>query len=243
MKPKKPRKSKSKSIAGHPTGELVRLVSYEITYEPLKDERNPIPKPVEDRLQELYNLAHEHPRQAIEQLLELKEKYPKVPVLYNFLSAAYGRAGDKQAGNAVAEENYRNNPDYLFAKINYAQLCLLNGKHEQIPAIFDNKFDLSLLYPHRKIFHVTEFLGFSGVMCAYYSVTGKRETAKILYKAMVDIEPESPMVAFAGRFLFTPLIDGLQNLMLRPSSGKAKAKAEITPPNENTGSGDSDFKA
>jgi hypothetical protein len=87
-------------------------------------------------------------------LLVLKEAYPQTPVLYNHLSAAYNRGGNYKAQRELVIENYLKNPDYHFAKVNYAQLCLDNGDFEKIPEIFDHKFDLKLLYPHRNTFHI-----------------------------------------------------------------------------------------
>jgi hypothetical protein len=110
----------------------------------------------------------------------------------------------------LAEENYRNNPDYLFAKINYAQFCLHVGDFDKIPEIFDGKYDLKLLYPRRKQFHVSEFAGFMAVMCAYLSVTGYKETARLFYDSLLAVAPDSELTLFAERFFKPSLLGRLR---------------------------------
>ncbi len=119
-------------------------------------------------------MVKSNPKQAIPELLTLKENYPDIPVLYNYLCMAYEFTGNRAASREIIIENYQKSPDYLFAKINYAQVCLYEGNTEKIPEIFDGKFDLSLIYPERTRYHVSEFTGFAGVMCAYFaSITGR----------------------------------------------------------------------
>lgn len=124
-------------------------------------------------------------------------------------------------------ENYQHNPDYLFAKINYAQLCIEKREFANIPLIFGNKFDLKLLYPRRNIFHVTEFAGFTAVMCAYYCGIGKRDTAQLLFDLLKEVAPESEMVGYAKSFispsLFTRL---LRRVIKRPPDGTDNNKVQ-----------------
>jgi hypothetical protein len=44
--------------------------------------------------------------------------------------------------------------------------------------IFDNKFDLKLLYPHRTTFHVSEYLAFASIMVEYYMRIGEHDAAR-----------------------------------------------------------------
>jgi tetratricopeptide (TPR) repeat protein len=186
-------------------GEKLHVSSYTITYDPLKNKDENLPKPDKDRLQDLYEMLRGNPKQVIEELLVLKENHPNVPRLYNFLSAAYEAIGDRAAAREIVIENYQQNPDYLFAKLNYAQICMMDGDAEKIPDIFDGKFDLKLLYPNRNCFHVTEFAGFTGVTCAYFAATGKQEIAQLLYKSLLEVAPDSNMIEFARRFLYPSL--------------------------------------
>lgn len=73
---------------------------------------------------------------------------------------AYSKTGELEEIDALIAENYKKYPDYIFAKLNYAELCLRKQRIAEIPVIFDNKFDLKLLYPKRKKFHITEIIEF-----------------------------------------------------------------------------------
>jgi len=184
--------------------------SYDITRSPIKNKENKFSTADQKKLEAIFEMLTTNPKQAIEQLLVLKEKYPHSPMLCNFLSNAYGRMGNTKAMVELVVENYATNPDYIFAKINYAQLCLDNCWFEKIPEIFDHKFDLKLLYPNRNTFHVTEFSGFSAVMCGYYCSIGKPDTAQLFFDMLKKITPESTMVGYAKSFLYPSLIKKLQ---------------------------------
>lgn len=220
-------------------GKELHVSSYEITYDPIINKKGKLPRHVQGEINDLFELIHDHPQQAIPRLLKLKAAYPKIPIIYNYLLAAYSRLGDQKASRELALENYRNNPEYLFAKINYAQFCLYDGDIEKIPDIFEQKYDLKMLYPKRTKFHVTEFAGFTGVICAYYSLIGHQETAKLLYNSLLDIAPDSDMALFAKGFVYPSLINKIRFLAKRQSrkTEAANAKEEKAPPS------DSDFMA
>jgi len=135
-----------------------------------------------------------------------------IPVLYNYLSVAYSRAGQREKSEAVARENYRRNPDYLFARLNYAELCLDKRDYEKIGEIFEQKFDLKLLYPQRKRFHISEVASFMGLIGIYFFETGERQAAEKYYDVLQQIAPGYPMTKRLRRKLFPNL---LQRLRLR----------------------------
>jgi len=118
----------------------LRLLQYEITYDPIEDH-------------------------TIDNLPSHVQK--EIDKLYNFLSGAYALVSDTTKADALTQELYEKYPDYLFAKIQYAELCLRNKDLQKIPVIFNNKFDLQLLYPERKVFHISEMLSFIGFMGEY----------------------------------------------------------------------------
>jgi tetratricopeptide (TPR) repeat protein len=173
---------------------VVRLIEYEITYEPIEEDYiKRLPDDVKERIEALHGLAQEQPKQAIPELLALIEKYPDVPTFFNYLYVAYMLLGQETKAKAVLAECCEKHPDYLFAKLSLAGICLQEGKAEKIPEIFDNKFDLSFLYPDRKVFHISEYVGFASTMGLYYCETGKPDTAKILLKTLEDLAPEHPL--------------------------------------------------
>jgi tetratricopeptide (TPR) repeat protein len=122
----------------------------------------------------------------------------------NYLSLAYLAAGDQEQATALVRETYRRHPQYLFAKVNYANLCLHQGELGKIPGIFAHTFDLKQLYPQRTRFHISEFTGFAGVMCRYCCAIGERETAVLYYRMLKQVAPRHPMTKHAKPVLYPP---------------------------------------
>ncbi len=181
---------------------VVRIVEYEITSEPIQDRRyKRLPRHVKDAFERLHHEAQRHPHQTIPELLDWIEKYPNMPMLYNYLSVAYSWAGQPEKAEEVVEENYRRNPDYLFARLNYAESCLSRGDYDKIAKIFEHKFDLKLLYPKRKRFHVSEVANFMGLVGIYFFETEERDLAKQYFDILKKVAPEFPMTKLLHRKL------------------------------------------
>ena len=188
-----------------PTSATLVYTEYDITDEPL-DNRDikKLPAPVQARIDDLYELAQHDPMQAIPELERLIATYPHVPAFTHYLSIAYLAAGDQEQATAMVREAYRRHPQYLFAKVNYANLCLQQGEIEKVPSIFDHACDLKQLYPHRTRFHLSEFTGFAWVMCRYLCAIGERETAALYYQMLKHVAPRHPMTKHAKRTLSPP---------------------------------------
>lgn len=206
-KPRKPQYKQKKNTTGKKLrrGRDINLVvsEFEITFDPLKDDKvNKIPSEIENQVEELYYMVGERPREAIPRLEDLRKEYPNVPQLYNYLGIAYSAIHDNDKTDAITQENYERHPDYLFAKINYAEVCLHKGKTDLIPDIFENKFDLKMLYPHRDVFHIMEVTGFYGVLGLYFAAVGKPEVAISYYNLLRGIAPHHPFTKKLWRKLF-----------------------------------------
>ena len=79
-------------------------------------------------IDEILRIVDSDPKTAIDRIINLLEENPNNPILNNHLSAAYSRAGQHDKAELVAIDNYEKYPDYLFAKTNYAQICIWHGK-------------------------------------------------------------------------------------------------------------------
>jgi tetratricopeptide (TPR) repeat protein len=170
-----------------------QIIEYEITSEAIPDSQfKRLPQHVQEAVDRLYHLVLERPSEAIPELRELIDKYPDIPRLYNFLSVAYQSTQQYEKAEQAIRENHRRNPDYLFARLNYAGLCMEKGDYAAVARIFDHKFDLKLLYPERKKFHVTEVTGFMGIMGRYFYAIGEVEAASACLKVLMTISPDSP---------------------------------------------------
>ena len=201
----------------------LRILEYEVTTEPIQNRDYRIfPDRIKDKLDDLYdNIVHKKPDQTVvSELEDLISRYPKMPILYNYLSIAYMRLGDLENYEKSIKKNYQLNPDYLFARLNYAQLCDQQGEHEKIAEIFNHKFDLKLLYPKRKKFHISEVANFMGVIGSYFFKTGKRELAEKYYKVLAEFAYDYPTT----RKLRKELYPGFFSRILRKISGTPLSK-------------------
>ncbi len=168
------------------------LGEYEVTYTPIKYKYiKALPESVQDEIGELFILTRENPGQAIPKLERMIKQYPQIPQMYNFLSTAYSLMGDYAQSEAYAVECCKKHPDYLFSKINYAEICLRKNQFEKIPGIFNHRLNLGLLYPERNVFHFTEVVAFSAICGLYYCMTNDRDAAEDCYKIVNGLSPKS----------------------------------------------------
>lgn len=206
-----------------PPSHALVYTAYDITDEPL-DNRDieRLPAQVQERIDDLYELAQHHPTQAIPELERLVTTYPHIPTFANHLSIAYLAAGDQEQATALVREAYRRHPQYLFAKVNYANLCLQQGEIAKVPGIFDHACDLKQLYPHRTRFHVSELTGFAWVMCRYFCAIGEQNTAVLYDQMLKQVAPRHPMTKHAKRALYPPFwVRWLRNWAEKRLIGKA----------------------
>ena len=180
----------------------IYLSQYEITDEPIKEAAyRRLPNAVKKKLENLYQLAQQNPQQAIPELIELQKKYPRVPQIYNYLAVAYSYAGEKEKAEQIIKENIRKNPDYLFARINQAQLWLAKEEYYKIPELFDHKYDLQMLYPKRRKFHISEVANFMGIMGLYFTRIDQRGVAEKYNEILQEIAPDFPIAKALNREL------------------------------------------
>lgn len=190
-------KKKRVSSEAEPSADSLNAVCvthYEITDEPIQDRYyRRLPHHVKDSVERLHQESQTKPREAIRELQEMLEQYPKLPQLYNYLAVAYSRIGELDKAEAITRASIQENPDYLFARLNYAEFCLIRKDYAKIPEIFDYKFDLQLLYPKRKRFHVSEVANFMGLMGLYFYEIHEREVAEKYHEILQAVAPDYPM--------------------------------------------------
>jgi hypothetical protein len=52
-------------------------------------------------------------------------------------TAAYSSMGEAEKAKAITRENLHQNPNYLFARINQAQIYLASKEYNRIPELFE----------------------------------------------------------------------------------------------------------
>lgn len=194
----------------------VVVSTYEVTDEPILDAAyRRLPDHVKASIQKLHSEAQIRPRNAISELEALLAQYPRLPQLYNYLAVAYSQIGEDEKVEAIVQAGIQANPDYLFTRLNYAELCLQRKEYAKVAEIFDYKFDLHLLYPKRKRFHISEVVGFMGMIGLYFYETQRRDLAQQYYDVLQKLAPNHPMTRRLKQRLAPNLIDSLRARLMR----------------------------
>lgn len=161
----------------------------EIVYEPLL--RHPWQTPeMNERIRRLHHLANTAPATAVPELLATIERHRDVPIFYNYLAAAYLSLGDDRRAEEVIGENYRRNPDYLFARVNHAEICMRDGDLEGAAEALGSALDLRALYPDRTQFHVSEVVAFTYAVGLYHLKTGDWDAADACHLLLHRVAPD-----------------------------------------------------
>ncbi len=184
----------------------LKTVTYNITWDSIpNDEFDTLPNRIKDEVSKLSENKF-NTKGALERIYELKEQYDDIPQFYNYLYVALSANGKREESLELLRASIDKFPDYLFLKFNLAHELMTEYKFEAIPGLFDNKFELSMHFPERDSFHISEFIGFQSVMARYYIGIGKKESAKTIYKIMNDIEPDNTHTKFIKALLYPGLI-------------------------------------
>jgi len=207
MSKKKRAKTKSKakkstSSARRKKSTSMQLEGYFVTSGPILEAKDlMIPIEVREQMDALHGLIQSNPEAALPQLLDLIQDYPDIPKLYNYLSVVYLRLGDEKRVDELVVETYQRFPDYLFARINYAESYMRQENYAKVMEIFDYKVDIKSLYPERTHFHITEFMSFKFLMGRYFIGVGEMELAKIVHSEMQQVDSDSIQTLNLGLLL------------------------------------------
>ena len=189
------RKSQKRRKTVSKKSETMHIVSYEVTYDPIESKYLDYPEEIQNEIESLCYKAQESPKSAklaIPRIQKLIEEYPSCPTLYNYLTVAYSISGNPKKSLFWIKETYRLFPDYLFARILFAQQYLKEDNLEKAMDVFDCKLDLKLLYPERNVFHITEVVSFLSLVIEIYFRQGKLDSAEKLFDILRELAPNHP---------------------------------------------------
>jgi hypothetical protein len=123
---------------------------------------------IEDQLFEIGIKVQKRKNSAIKELNGLIKKYPFVPQFKNYLSALYEAQGNHFMAQEVTRRIVALHPEYLYGKLNIANIAISNNEFEKVPEILGNLMELKALYPERDEFHCGEVLGFCQTAIKYF---------------------------------------------------------------------------
>ncbi|MBF0501372.1 MAG: hypothetical protein HQM09_14625 [Candidatus Riflebacteria bacterium] len=199
-------------------GETIKMSSFFVTWEPIEDESS-APNEIRGEIEILYEQMMKHPENApavLQKLLRLLEKYPDQPILLGYLANTYKTLQDDARFSEVARNLYEKHPNYLFGRLLLAEKAFRDKEYDLMPSYLDGKQDLSFLYPDRKVFHVSEVLGFNSIWALYFWEKGDILKGKIFADIICKIEPDHRIAVLykeAGKSVARRFLDFVSHLM------------------------------
>ncbi|MDF1573195.1 MAG: hypothetical protein P1P82_16425 [Bacteroidales bacterium] len=145
---------------------------------------------------------------VIVKLLEVKNRYPGVPAIYNYLGIAYERSGKQEQYYDVLIETHERFPDYIFGKISLAEYYLNKNEYKKIPVLFGSRFEITAHFPEgTEIYHISAVRGFYFVTGRYFAKIGKLEMAYRSYFLLSDLDPDHETTEILGKEIFAYELD------------------------------------
>jgi tetratricopeptide (TPR) repeat protein len=180
---------------------------YEIIYGSIEQPwHSRLSKETREALPLLHALVLEDPRAAVVELRAWIEREP-LPMFFNWLGVAHSALGETEAVRETVRENYRQNPNYLFARVNYAELCLRDGDLPGALAALGPALDIRPLLGGRKRVHVSEVAGYFFAVALYHIEAGDRDVAETIYEMLDEVAPDEPSTEDLRRRLHPRLRD------------------------------------
>jgi tetratricopeptide (TPR) repeat protein len=180
---------------------------YEIVYGAIEQPwHTRLSKETREALPRLHALVLANPRAAVPELRAWIEREP-LPMFFNWLSVAYGALGDTEGVRDTVRENYRRNPQYLFARLNYAELCLRDGDLEGALEALGPALDIRRFLGNRRRIHVSEVAGYFYTVAVYHLKAGDRAAAEKIYEMLAEVAPEEASTEDLRRRLHPRLRD------------------------------------
>ncbi|NGX46840.1 MAG: hypothetical protein K1000chlam3_00206 [Chlamydiae bacterium] len=150
---------------------------------------------------ELLEAVQKNPRSVYAEIKTFGAAHSDVPEVINLLTFAHIQNHQIVEAEKLIADTFQAHPEYLFARINYADQCIRKKKLEMVPKIFPT-FDLKKLCPEKEVFHTSEFRGFLIMMTYYYKERKMREKTLHYFEKAKEIEPHHPSVLYLEKKLF-----------------------------------------
>jgi hypothetical protein len=222
---------------------LLADVKHEAVIRALKRSKDGLPQPVtftnepmeevhlakmpqrdKERLWAIYEQVRETPKEVIPELLHLRQHYPDVPVIYNYLGIAYIYSGQETQYVQTVMETVERFPSYLFGKTSLAEYYLNHQEHRKVKEVFEGKFELWQHYPTVTVFHVSEVRSFFSVIGSYFARINNLARALYHYGILADIVPDHPATKRLGDEIVLKEIENLSRKISQNTRKRRKKR-------------------
>ena len=181
----------------------LRLISYDVTFEPIPDlsaaNQHFEVTIGKSAIQILYDQMYDAPEAAIPELERWCDQFPDVPRIHNWLATAHQMTGNEGKYQEICRQLYQQFPDYLFAIVSECHAHILAGDLDWVANRLDKKWDLTLLYPDRDVFHWTEMRAFQHLLVCYFTAVKNVAQAEVSLRVLEQLDPEDTATSDARR--------------------------------------------
>ena len=150
----------SKAGKDAPENLIMNTIAITGNYQESDNPHRHIPEIILEQMPELHKQAEKGSVQVIKKLEKLIEKYPKVPVLYNYLSIAYMKYGNIPKFEKINDLAIKLFPGYPVPRINQATRHIIRSEFDQAETILGYSMELSDFLPNRQVYHLSEVVQF-----------------------------------------------------------------------------------
>jgi hypothetical protein len=166
-------------------------INTKISYEPIETFKDDgVSTQDKDKIEKIYDqMANPKANldKAEKNLLALREKYPNVAMIENFLIAVYGISGKRNKCITTIKEHYKKYPNYLFAKVAYARE-IMHDEKDWFEQVFGQALCLEDLYPDRDIFHISEVIAFFALMIENLINKESFSSAEVIFDMLDELD-------------------------------------------------------
>jgi hypothetical protein len=101
------------------------------------------------------------------------------------------------------------------------RIHLNDNELEKAQEILKNRFELSLMYPNRKVFHISEFVAFYEMIVRYHIARGALDAAQSALNVFKKVAPDHPELGVLQQVL---MIGNLKEYLAQLSAPKKRNK-------------------
>jgi tetratricopeptide (TPR) repeat protein len=160
------------------------LLGFDLHDEPVQKHSRQVEQLAAEAMEALYDDDGERAERLLKQALE---KEPDAVDLLNNLANAYKLQGRVEEGDALIRQIHERYPDYLFGRVNVAQLHIQDGELDKAREL------LTPLLTRRRL-HFSEFAALCMAEISLFLAEGNREAARQWLQLWEGSDPDHPQL-------------------------------------------------
>lgn len=150
-------------------------------------------------------------KRLIRELKKLQEQYPDIPEIYNYLAAAYLSQNKNKEANKVIKETIRRFPDYIFGKLQWAELSLNQNNPKEVPKVLGAYTDINHFADKNGFIHYTFYLPFFILQGRYFLAMDDIDKAKECLGRMLAYDKQAIQTKILAKEILQKNLENIKN--------------------------------